>query len=190
MTDTSLPELEPCPFCGGEALFASKYAPTDTREQVACAHCYATAMWANDRGKAAGFWNTRTQASGANAALDELRGKFRMVISHASGGHLSEPGDIDRHTNDICVEISRHHNRVWEHAQETARKEGANAALIEAFTHTAASLAAAISLLKRGGKAAKKAAPSDKMFDQMVRDYEASLDRARAALTLARDNQA
>ena len=47
----------------------------------------------------------------------------------------------------------------------------------------AASLAAAISLLERGGKAAKKAAPSDKMFDQMVEDYKASLNRARKALT-------
>jgi len=47
---------------------------------------------------------------------------------------------------------------------------------------TAASLAAAISLLERGGKAAKKAAPSDKMFDQMLTDYRNSLDAARAAL--------
>lgn len=46
----------------------------------------------------------------------------------------------------------------------------------------AASLAAAISLLEKGGKAAKKAAPSDKMFDQMLRDYRKSLDRARQAL--------
>ena len=42
-----------------------------------------------------------------------------------------------------------------------------------------ASLAAAISLLERGGK---KAAASDKMFEQMLVDYNASLDRARAAL--------
>lgn len=45
-----------------------------------------------------------------------------------------------------------------------------------------ASLAAAISLLERGGKAAKKAAPSDKMFDQMIVDYKRSLEHARAAL--------
>ena len=43
----------------------------------------------------------------------------------------------------------------------------------------AASLAAAISLLEKGGK---KAAPSDKMFAQMLDDYRASLARARAAL--------
>jgi hypothetical protein len=39
-----------------------------------------------------------------------------------------------------------------------------------------ASLAAAISLLERGGK---KAAPSDKMFDQMVKDYQKTLTSAR-----------
>lgn len=54
--------------------------------------------------------------------------------------------------------------------------------LVEALTDVGASLAAAISLLERGGKAAKKAAPSDRMFDQMVKDYKASLERARAAL--------
>lgn len=49
----------------------------------------------------------------------------------------------------------------------------------------AAHLAAAISLLERGGKAAKKAAPSDKMFDQMIRDYKASLHRGREAIAAA-----
>lgn len=43
----------------------------------------------------------------------------------------------------------------------------------------AASLAAAISLLERGGK---KAAPSDKMFEQMLCDYRASLEKARELL--------
>lgn len=42
-----------------------------------------------------------------------------------------------------------------------------------------ASLAAAISLLERGGK---KAAGSDKMFEQMLCDYRASLQRARQSL--------
>lgn len=42
-----------------------------------------------------------------------------------------------------------------------------------------ASLVAAVSLLKRGSK---KAAPSDRMFDQMIADYERSIERGRAAL--------
>jgi hypothetical protein len=41
------------------------------------------------------------------------------------------------------------------------------------------SLVAAVSLLERSPK---KAAPSDKMFDQMIADYKASISRARAAL--------
>lgn len=57
--------------------------------------------------------------------------------------------------------------------------------LVEALRDVGASLAAAISLLERGGKAAKKAAPSDRMFDQMVKDYKASLERTRATLTKA-----
>lgn len=57
-----------------------------------------------------------------------------------------------------------------------------NGVLREAAIDCAASLNAAISLLERGGKSAKKAAPSDKMFDLMVADYKASLERARATL--------
>jgi hypothetical protein len=52
-------------------------------------------------------------------------------------------------------------------------------ALREAGLDALASLVAAHSLLKAGGK---KAAPSDKMFEQMLRDYEASIQRARAVL--------
>lgn len=51
-----------------------------------------------------------------------------------------------------------------------------------AMLHVCASLAAAISLLEKGGKAAKKAAPSDTMFDQMLADYRTALERARAGL--------
>jgi len=50
---------------------------------------------------------------------------------------------------------------------------------VEAAIDTGASLAAAISLLERGGK---KAAPSNKMFDQMMVDYRASLERTRTTL--------
>lgn len=55
--------------------------------------------------------------------------------------------------------------------------------LVEALVDVSVSLAAAVSLLGKGGKSAKKAAPSDRMFDQMVKDYSASLERARAALS-------
>lgn len=50
-----------------------------------------------------------------------------------------------------------------------------------AIIHAIASLAAAISLLERTPKA-KKAAPSDRMFEQMLCDYRKALEEARAAL--------
>jgi site-specific recombinase len=51
---------------------------------------------------------------------------------------------------------------------------------VEAAVDAGASLAAAISLLERGGR---KAAPSNKMFDQMLVDYRNSLERTRATLS-------
>lgn len=71
---------------------------------------------------------------------------------------------------------------------ERMRAEGAKAAearierLVENLISAAASLAAAISLLERSGMAVKKAAPSNRMFDQMLIDYRATLESARAAL--------
>jgi hypothetical protein len=49
----------------------------------------------------------------------------------------------------------------------------------DAAVDAGASLAAAISLLERGGR---KAAPSNKMFDQMLVDYRNSLERTRTTL--------
>ena len=53
----------------------------------------------------------------------DYRNKLRMVISHASGGHLSDEADVERSINDICVQISQHYNRVWEVALEKGRKQ-------------------------------------------------------------------
>lgn len=65
--------------------------------------------------------------------------------------------------------------------QDLADVISTNKALNEALLRTAASLTAAISLLERTPKA-KKAAPSDKMFDQMLADYRVSLEHARKVL--------
>lgn len=55
-----------------------------------------------------------------------------------------------------------------------------NAERVREACHDAlSSLVAAVSLLKRGSK---KAAPSAKMFDRMIMDYEAAIERTRAAL--------
>lgn len=58
--------------------------------------------------------------------------------------------------------------------------QGEDEALVAPLTDVTASLAAAISLLERSPKTA---APSNKMFDQMLDDYRASLERARQALS-------
>ena len=86
--------------------------------------------------------------------------------------------------------INRHltEREEWDELQEVTaaleqaqdRIEELEAKLAEAGVDVAASLNAAISLLERGGK---KAAPSDKMFNQMLLDYKASLARFRTTLT-------
>lgn len=53
------------------------------------------------------------------------------------------------------------------------------AELETALVDVTARLVAAVSLLERGGK---KAAPSNKMFDQMIVDYKNCIERSRAAL--------
>jgi len=53
------------------------------------------------------------------------------------------------------------------------------AELEAALKDTTVCLLAAVSLLESGGK---KAAPSNKMFDQMLVDYKNGVERARAAL--------
>ena len=52
----------------------------------------------------------------------------------------------------------------------------------EALIGAAAHLAAAISLLERVSKSARKAAPSDTMFGMMLNDYRKSLEEARETL--------
>lgn len=53
--------------------------------------------------------------------------------------------------------------------------------LQKVLIRTTATLVAAISLLEQAGPAAKKAAPSDKMFDQMLDDYRKTVLVARTA---------
>ncbi len=57
--------------------------------------------------------------------------------------------------------------------QQTTREQR----LLEALRDVLPALVAAVSLLERGGK---KAAPSDRMLEQMLRDYNAAIERGRA----------
>jgi hypothetical protein len=63
---------------------------------------------------------------------------------------------------------------------DAAAENGQDGEPDEVLVDVAASLAAAISLLERGGR---KASPSDKMFEHMLSDYRGSLSRARQALS-------
>lgn len=56
-------------------------------------------------------------SSTTNATTAELESKLRCVISHATGGSCD---DISLSLNEIGVRITRHVNRVWESAQESA----------------------------------------------------------------------
>lgn len=49
----------------------------------------------------------------------------------------------------------------------------------DVFADVLCSLIAAVSLLKRGSK---KSAASDRMFDQMIKDYENAIKRGRVVL--------
>ena len=49
--------------------------------------------------------------------------------------------------------------------------------LLDALREVLPALVAAVGLLERGGK---KAAPSNAMFEQMLRDYKAAAERGRA----------
>lgn len=95
--------------------------------------------------------------------------------------------------NDVYQVLPNGYGYLGEFCDGENVSGAANAALViravntfdqarEALKSTLAALVAAISLLERGGKAAKKAAPSDKMFNQMMRDYKNAVVNARKAL--------
>lgn len=71
---------------------------------------------------------------------------------------------------------------IEELRERVAALEVHKVALREAAVIGAAHLAGAISLLEKGGKAAKKAAPSDRMFDMMLEDGCKALKQIRAIL--------
>ena len=88
---------------------------------------------------------------------------------------LESRAEIERRIIDLDAAI----HALGEWARKAGTFEVRVAELEGVAVDVMASLAAAISLLERGGK---KAAASDKMFAQMLVDYNASLACARAAL--------
>lgn len=88
--------------------------------------------------------------------------------------HFTKSGIIEIAVRNPSVNEYMHH---WERRATTAEADIAE--LVEGIIDVAASLVAAVSLLERGGK---KAAPSNKMFDQMIVDYKNSIERARTLI--------
>ena len=115
--------------------------------------------------------------------------------------------DSDHHGEWFNLGCSRHFDavpdpdkscpggRIW-YTEELDNEEAAitawntrapsDAALVEALEDVTAHLAAAISLLSRSPKTG---AASNKMFDQMLVDYDNSAARGRAALAAAKGQQ-
>jgi len=86
----------------------------------------------------------------------------------------------------ICLSLYEYEDLLEARDKFEAERDTALAKLAkaqEALKDTTAHLVAASSLLRRSPK---KAAPSDKMFNTMVDDYEKSAERGRAVLEALR----
>ena len=85
----------------------------------------------------------------------------------------------------MIIRRSLENARTWAVKRWNTRAPS-DAALVEALEDVTAHLAAAISLLSRSPKTG---AASNKMFDQMLVDYDNSAARGRAALAAAKGQQ-
>lgn len=105
------------------------------------------------------------------AAQEQIAAKDREIehLRNYSTGDWAAQRDND------ALTIQKYE---WKDRAEELQKQ--IAAMREAAKDALASLVAATSLLELSPK---KAAPSDKMFDQMIADYKASIERTRAALS-------
>lgn len=100
----------------------------------------------------------------------------KVILKHSVSGYMEETLAAHRQAeNALWARVSELELEV-ERVRQEAREE---------TLPVAAALAAAISLLERGGKSA---APSDKMFEQMLNDYRKSLSDYRALITKDADN--
>jgi hypothetical protein len=117
--------------------------------------------------------------------------RMHKVIEHS----WEETSIVGRSGKTLCRFSIHDLGRVTENNQgnlESVQQErvsmvlnaiNSHTALVEALGSTTVSLIAAIDLLKGGGK---KIAPSNKMFAQMLRDYEKSVNVGKEALAQAK----
>lgn len=137
------------------------------------------------------------------ATVAKLRSGVIMSFNFTGSGGVETAQDIRNHAASMIETLAKERDGMLaccdSYAEENQRlsdERGAALAIVsaaneriakmhEALLDALAGLIAATSLLKRGSK---KAAPSDKMFDQMVADYESAAFRARAALQEKNDD--
>jgi hypothetical protein len=107
----ALPDLSPCPFCGGGARINRKSGVTGRvcrsrfyRETVTCKSCKASTTEHNAPGRAAGAWNRRSVplASGETETRKALE-SARQTMRHALGA--VESNQID--DKDVRRQLSR-----------------------------------------------------------------------------------
>lgn len=146
-----------CPECGSDNW-------TDALERGECHSCGAKFSPTIPR-----------QMRMASAALDALTREVEDAKASEARAWEQRKHDDDADTacrNLLSEELDETRVTITAQAERIAKLE-------EVLLNAAASLAAAISLLERGSK---KAAPSDKMFDMMLSDYQKALAGARATL--------
>lgn len=95
--------------------------------------------------------------------------------------------ELEKQVEAIKAEAAEWQRQAIYHNKKHGKMISINRHVYDGLLRVSSSLAAAISLLERTPKA-KKAAPSDTMFEQMIKDYNRSLDTGRELLRRNKDS--
>ena len=98
MTETTTPELLPCPFCNGEACINSE--PNRVWRRVQCTGCETEQADSHSLEEAVALWNTRAALAGIEAAVLAERERCAALCESIS----AEDGiGSYRHEDDYAV---------------------------------------------------------------------------------------
>lgn len=87
----SMVALEPCPFCGGEAIMSDPHGAFSRLAAVYCEQCEIKGPLAPDANRAAEAWNTRTRITGGDELVSRIVAWLRDY-----GNRRPSPGLIER----------------------------------------------------------------------------------------------
>ena len=167
-------DLGGCPTCGARAsMGATEPCARDDAGEIFEAMCpeHGEFLWQVSDATTEAVLNETMRAVRHHVLIEAEKAIVARVASYPRD---QRAGIASTHMAALVVRRLR----TGETATVYAGFEVVPSELLDAFKGATASLAAAISLLERGGK---KAAPSDTMFEQMLTDYRNALERARAA---------